>query len=304
MATKRHIHARQLLLACLIILLLVTSGCKQQSTPRTRLSIEEVKSLSDEFERLSYANLQSWVSNDFDKMRQIYTEDAVVNDANVEGSKGVEEVISLAKMFTSYFPNYENRLAGTFIGRGEGFYIEELWGWIPNCLSTYTSSSDNPDRAFMWLTLNDEKIAYWWIFYGEEICSATMPFDSNLLRNYANVWSSGNPKSVAGLYTADAIRQDTLFIENQQGNTAINAYATKFFDWYPGVHLTLLESFGELPREIKRGGVYSIQVSDLSGKPCDVKMLVVLEPDETQAKIAQEWVFYNADSLIACGWAQ
>jgi hypothetical protein len=33
-------------------------------------------------------------------------------------------------------------------------------------------------------------------------------------------------------------------------------------------------------------------------------MLVVMEPDETDEKIAQEWLYYNANSLIACGWAR
>jgi len=58
--------------------------------------------------------------------------------------------------------------------------------------------------------------------------------------DYAKAWSSGNLETVANLYAVGAIRQDTLFKENQQGNPAINKYASDFFGWYPGVHLTLL----------------------------------------------------------------
>ncbi len=184
------------------------------------------------------------------------------------------------------------------------FLLEENWGWEPECITKDISSSDNPYINYDWLTLRDGKIAYWWLFYDKDICAATIPFDSKLLQDYADVWSSGNPQAIVSLYAEDAIRQDTLFNENQQGNQAINKFATNFVNWYPGVRLSLVDEFGELPQQLKRGGVYSVQVSDPNGNPCEVKMLVVLEPDESQQKIAQEWLFYNADSLIACGWAQ
>jgi hypothetical protein len=48
-------------------------------------------------------------------------------------------------------------------------------------------------------------------------------------------------------------------------------------------------------------GVYAIHVSDQTYLPCELNAIIL--PKSSQDKIANEFVFYNADSLIACGWA-
>jgi ketosteroid isomerase-like protein len=273
--------------------------------PRPSLSADEVKTIAAEFERITNEHLQSWANRDYDQMRQVYTEDIVHHDLNYEPFKGINSVISVAKMFLGVFPNYENRLVSTFVGHDDGFYFEDSWGWVPDDYVKNIFSSDHPLKNYMWMTLRDEKFSYWWLFYDEEVFSAgNLPFNRKLLQDYVDAWSSGDPEAVASLYTSEAIRQDTLFSENQQGISAIKAFATHFFAWYPGVRLTLLETFGEFPHVDKRGGVYSVSVSNPSDQPCDVSILVLIQPDESEQKIAQEWVFYNSDSLIACGWAQ
>jgi ketosteroid isomerase-like protein len=283
---------------------LISAGCKQQRMARSPLSADNIQALSSELGRLSIANIQAWINKDATLMRQIYTEEVVHHDANVELIKGLENMIQFTNIWKSYFPNYNARVGDTFIDKNDGVYLEESWGWTPECSSKDISSSNNPNINYSWLTLRDGKISYWWMFYGKDTCPAMIPSDSKLLQDYAGVWSSGKPQTIASLYAEDAIRQDSLFNENQEGNQAISEFAKNFINWYPGVRLTLLDEFAEGPKVIKRGGVYSIQISDPGGKPCEVKMLVVLEPDATQSKIAKEWVFYNADSLIACGWAQ
>jgi ketosteroid isomerase-like protein len=291
------------MLVCLLFFTIALSACSVQTIPsRPPLSADEIKGLNSKLEHLANANLQAWVDQDSDLMRQIYTEDAVHHDANTDLITGLEDMIQFSKSWRTYFPKYESRLEDTFIDQTDGFYVEASWGWSLECYMV-RPTSDNPIINYMWLTLRDGKIAVWWLFYAENTCK-NIPFDAKLLQDYVDAWSSGDPQTVSDLYAEGAIRQDSLFGESLQGNQAINQYASDFFSWYPGVRLTLLNSFGELPKEIKRGGVYSVQVSDQSGKPCEVKMLVVLEPDESEQRIAQEWVFYNADSLIACGWAQ
>jgi hypothetical protein len=157
----------------------------------------------------------------------------------------------------------------------------------------------------MWLTLRDGKISYWWLFYDQEVFHAgELDFDQKMLQDYAAAWSSGDAQAVTSLYSTDAVRKDNLFGEKQQDSAAIQEYAQKFFSWYPGIRLSLLQSFGEYPKLEKRGGVYALNVTDRAGKPCEVQGLILLEPDSSGQKIAQEWVFYQADSLIACGWAR
>jgi ketosteroid isomerase-like protein len=327
--TIKHMYVRSILFACLIVLFIFTTGCTTQTVaittspiptstplpptaipptpttiPRPALSADEVKTIATEFEMITNAHLQSWANRDYDQMRQVYTEDIVHHDLNnAETFKGISSVISMAQLFLDIFPDYENRLVSTFVGQDDGFYIEDSWGWTPDDNIKTIFSSDHPLKNYMWMTLRDGKISYWWLFYDEEVFLYG-DWPSKLMQDYADAWSSGDSEAVASLYTPEAIRQDTLYGENQQGYSAIKAFATHFFAWYHSVHLTLEGTFGEYPEVIKRGGIYKVSVSDPGGQPCDVKMLVLLEPDESQQKIAQEWVFYNADSLIACGWAQ
>jgi ketosteroid isomerase-like protein len=127
-----------------------------------------------------------------------------------------------------------------------------------------------------------------------------IPFPENLLQDYAAAWSSGDPEAVANLYAPDVVRQDTLFGYDLQRSSAIKEFTKTFFAWYPGVRLELHDSLKWSARDL--GSLYSIHVSDQTGKPCDVRAIILLE--SSQDKIINERLFYNADSLIACGWAQ
>lgn len=305
MAINTHPHVRQLLLACFIALIMVTTGCKQQTTTRPLLSADEVRSFSDEFYQLTNMRIQALMERDFEKYRQIFTDDIVHHDLNMELFKGVDNIISIDKYLTSVYPDFQSRLVKTFIGSGDGFYIEDTWNWVPMEYVKNIFSSEHPLKNYMWMTVREGKLSYWWLFYGEEVFPAgNLEFDPKLLQDYAQAWSSEDPQIVSNLYAIDAVRTDGLFGEDQKGSAAIEDYATKLFTWYPGVRFTLVEAFGEFEKPVKRGGVYTISILDGASKPCDIDMIVLLEPDESQQKIAQEWVFYNTDSLIACGWAQ
>ncbi len=86
-------------------------------------------------------------------------------------------------------------------------------------------------------------------------------------------------------------------------SSSITAYITNYFNWYPGVRMELLQSFMLAEsKPIEIGGIYAIYLSDQAGKPCDVNSVILLGISQDQ--ITDEWVFYNADSLIACSWAQ
>jgi hypothetical protein len=52
-----------------------------------------------------------------------------------------------------------------------------------------------------------------------------------------------------------------------------------------------------------QGGVYAITVKDSEGNPCEIRAVVLMTPNE-YGKIQSQKVFYNADTLLACGWAQ
>ena len=163
MAIIKHTHVRQLLLACSIVLMLVTTGCKQQTTPRPPLSAKEVGTLAAQFTHLSNLHLQAWANRDEDLLRQIYTDDFVHHDLGQELVKGIDNVISFMKYFRTATPDYQNRLGDIFIGQNDGVYAEDTWGWVPLDSVKNVFSSDHPMRSYMWMTIRDGKFSYWWL---------------------------------------------------------------------------------------------------------------------------------------------
>jgi ketosteroid isomerase-like protein len=269
--------------------------------PRPFLSADEVKILTAEFDKISNAFWDAWNKHDTILLRQLYTDDIVLYyKGNTPMNTGIERVLGDDIGAFSEHPWWTGRLAGTYIGRAQGFAKIEQWG-IDQQLGF---TEQNPEMQYIWFTLRDGKISERWHFVGSDYYAATgATFTIKPLQDYASAWSSGDAEPVANLYDPQAVRQDTLFGENQQGSTAVKEYATNFFAWYPGVRLELLNSFELLySHPVMVGGVYAIHATDQAGKPCDVHTIVLLE--SSQDKITKEWMFYNADSLIACGWAK
>ncbi len=155
MIIKTRSNTRNAIITCLIVLILSSSGCKQQTTYRPPLSADKVKTIAAEFERLSNAHLQAWLNQDTDLLRQIYTDDFVHHDLGQELVKGIDNVISFMKYFRSETPDYQNRLGDIFIGQNNGVYTEDTWGWVPLDSVKNVFSSDHPMRSYMWMTIRD-----------------------------------------------------------------------------------------------------------------------------------------------------
>jgi hypothetical protein len=304
MTTKKSNHIRTFLFACIALLFIITAGC-QQHPARPPLSATDVKTLSTEFDGISNAHLAAWNNHDFTSMDQVYADDIKYYEktGNAPDYQGSAEVIALMNG-VDQDTNIGGLSGGTFIGRETGFDIWEEWGYDEEL----GFSKDNLLYEYNFYTLRGGKIAEWWLDYGMDYLAVKgVQISEKPLQEYAAAWSSGNPKTVASLYDPQAVRTDTLYGENEQGSTAIKEFAGSFFAWYPGVLLELQKSFAYNPLEI--GGVYAIHVSDQAGKPCDVRAIILLdlEKNKTTNKfdvITNERVFYQPDTLLACGWAR
>jgi hypothetical protein len=86
------------------------------------------------------------------------------------------------------------------------------------------------------------------------------------------------------------------------GRKSIEKFASDFFVWYPNVTWKMIEPFEEDSPGNIDGGIFGIQVSDPSGKPCEVQVALLLEPSDKG--IVKERIYYDAESLITCGWAR
>jgi len=289
-----HFKLTTLIVVCLVIISLAGCTGKKESV-RTPLSISEVQALSSAFEKVVTAENDAWNSHDFDAIQQIYTEDVVHFDGQPMYT-GIDEVMGMARKTLQDYPEFKGRMADTFIGRADGIVVWEYW----NVLG-YTQA--HPIVEYDLVQTREERISYWRLFYFPRFMAyLNTPVDNTLVEDYASIWSSADPTTVAALYAEDGVKEDTLFGETSTGRAAIESFAANFFAWYPGAKWTLLEPFSEQTPGIMKGGIYSIQVTDSSGNPCEVRAAVLLTPSGKE--IQKENIYYNAESLIAWGWAR
>ncbi len=295
------VHRKIFLPVVFALFILLATGC-QAKPSRPPLSVSDVKTLAAEFDRISAAHVQAYNDRNLALWPSFFTEDVQYSEpGNKAFCENIECLVNTDTNVLHRAPDFTGKQNGTFIGRGIGVDVWEF--------SNYEKEIDAKiggyETAYDMYKLRDGKIAEYWFFWGEEAFTGKgATFAKKPLQDYQTAWSSGDPKAVAALYDQQAERTDTLFNENQRGQAAIEAFATQFFAWYPGVRLEYLRGF-ELATSfnpLRVGGIYALHVTDRAGKPCNVKAVLLLALIKN--KITEEQWFYSADSLLACGWAR
>ncbi len=334
MTTYDRRTARRCTLACLILLLLGMAGCQPApvpaptatsvpptvtpaptatAVPRLPISAADVQAIAAPFDKVSKGYIAAWNTHDVENMRPLLTDDVLY----YEPDNNPMESTAIGLLGTNWqvlhdSPNLQGRQVSMFINRGSAFAIWEMWNYAEDVLP---SSPEDPIRGYNWYTLRDGKIATMWLFWEPEFMVANAGTDSGgaqyheeVLQGYEQAWSSGDPQAVAALYAPDAARHDALFGDDQAGAPAIQKSAARFFASYPGARFERIQSFQlALSMPVKVGGVYVIHALNQARQPCDVRAIILLEApildDLSAGKLINEWLFYEPDSLIACGWA-
>lgn len=303
---------KKIVVTMISIVILLTS-CQIFPKPipalRTPLSLSEIEDVSTAYGKLAVGMVNAGNARDYQAIRALFAEDAVMRDRSYgDYVTGKDEIIRLFISVASVGPKWASKFKDYYIAKGEGLSVSDLYNLgLGDQAFTLADPLIEVDR----LQMRDSLFTNWTIFYGldslEKIKNVApterLQQARSVLAAYASAWSTGDPVTVAELYTNEAIREDTLFGEQQEGRKAIQTYAGSFFTWYPGARWTLSLGFGEGQGESPiTGGLFSIRVTDLTGKPCEVKAAVLLQSSENQ--VIHESVFYEPDSLISCGWAR
>ncbi len=309
---------RNLKLVCLrmsmiLIFSMLLSACAGLSDeplpPRAPLSSHDVTQTVDTFKAITAANVDAWNAKDLDAIGDILTEDIHFVDVSGDDDlKGITQVVTMARIFCAMFPELQRQATSHYIGVEEGIAIYDYWNWK---IYSIEYTREEPFIYVFLFETRENLISSWRLFEGidaleKHFISETASQEiQSVLFSYSSAWSSMDANAVSDMYGKDAIRQDALFGESQQGSKAIKAFAESFFAWYPEAQWTPLEMFGEKgfrdkPQAI--GSSYAIEITDQSGEPCQVMVVVLLHV--LDGKIVQEDLYYEPDSLIQCGWAE
>lgn len=290
-----------------IALLLTGCGVFAGGAAREPIPASAVQEDQARCETIAGAHAEFWSVHDRDLFDEVYTED-IVHDDGEPPIVGAEDVSSMASNVLMFFPRLQARPRSLYIAGADCLGVYE---YFPLSLSGYDFTEEDPLIEIDLLRARDGRIYYWALFedhptiekqYPDEEVLQFLQAERNLLDNYAEAWSSGEIDQIADLYSSDATREDLTFGEQQNGNEEIRSWAGAFFKQYRGATWELETPFGgELSTGQVAGGTYSIRLEGKNSESCAIEAAVLLW--RSGEEITKESIFYDADSLIECGWA-
>ncbi|MGD8850106.1 MAG: hypothetical protein PVF18_10310 [Anaerolineales bacterium] len=291
-----------------ITLLLTGCGISAGGVQRGPIPASAVLEDQAHCELISRAHAEFWSAHDMDLFDEVYTEDIIHDDGDTP-IVGAEDVSSMASNVLMFFPRLQTRARSLYIAGGECLGVYE---YFPLNLGGYVFSEEDPLIEVDLLRARGDLIYYWGLFEDHPTIEKQSPdeediqqieADRNLLDTYAEAWSSGEIDQVVNLYANGATREDLMFGERQEGGEEIRSFARAFFKQYPAVTWELETPFsGELSGTQVAGGTFRIQVDEKNSESCAVEAAVLLWTSDEG--ITEESIFYNADSLIGCSWAE
>jgi ketosteroid isomerase-like protein len=299
---NKYRHDWSIWIYCTLILM---TACTTTQTAAT-LKADEIRSLGTRCEELYAKHIDAWNSRVTDNLRLVYTDDIVHFDGEPVYI-GIDAVAGMAKDMFSYFPDWQMQVGDTYVSKNECLGTWINWGLLG-------LTQDFPGTEYDLMDTRGDKFSYWRVYYGQRFYNAFAEYyriKPDFLSAYAAAWTSGDIGELGKLYSEDATLEDSLYGVTITGTLAIQDYATSFFTRSPGASWTLLTPFAEerslnYPDQYPhpaQGGIYGITVKDSRGKPCEIRSAVILTPDENGIILAQK-MFYTADTLFACGWAE
>jgi hypothetical protein len=290
----------------ILITLISLAACTQaQGTSTSRA--DQITALGRSCEELYAQQIAAWNSKESDQLRRVYTDDIVHFDGEPV-YVGIEAVIDMAEDMFQFFPDWQMQAGETYISKsGECLGTWLNWG-------VFGFTQENPGKEYDLFTVRDGKISFWRLFYDQKFYNALALYyriKPDFLSQFASAWSGGDEGELVKLYAENAVLEDRLLGVNITGTLDIRDYATNFWARSPGASWSLVTSFAE-DRSINhpdlyphpaQGGIYDITVKDKQGTPCELRAAVILTPDENGIILAQK-MFYAANTLLDCGWAE
>ncbi|MGB8860039.1 MAG: nuclear transport factor 2 family protein [Ilumatobacteraceae bacterium] len=120
----------------------------------------------------------------------------------------------------------------------------------------------------------------------------------DLARRWAAAWTGHDVADIRALFAADAVRVDG-FAGGEQDLAGLEAWASALFAAAPDLTVAVTDVFasGLGP------GVVADMTATVNGAPCTVRTGVVWETGDL-GLVTREDVYYDPDTLIACGWVR
>ena len=275
--------------------------------PLPTLNAGEISAINNRCEQFHLRHVEAWNTKESETLRGVYTPDIVHFDG-YPVFVGIDEVIKMANNLFIFFDRWEMKAGETYISQQACLGATPMW-------NIFGFTSEDPGMQYDLLETRKAKISFWRVFSEGELLQESThdsdPIDEDLLARFSAAWSSHNAGKVMNLYAKSAMLEDTLFGISVTGTQAMKDYVKAFMAKSSGASWELLQPFAEAEAALSfkdqypfpsQGGIFAVSDNDASGAPCQLRLAVILTPDE-EGRITNQIVFYDASTLLACGWA-
>lgn len=307
-AIGRRISPSRLILL-LVVFAAAAGGCGSSAEPRDPIDAGDLRAEAALLAETVTGHVAAWMKHDPEEIRSYWDAETVHEDTGFLVELTGPQLFTMPDGFFDGYPDFQWTVDQVFVADGVALAATSAWAID---LRDFSFSEAVPLREIDRIEVDpDGTLGRWTLFYDLDAYREWHALDSrldeaeSLVRSYADAWGSGDPKQVIALYAPDARRVDSLFGVDLEGADAIEAHAERFSSWYPDAALTDRLIFSdtrlgfEEPERI--GAVLTMHGAGADGSDCAVDMAVILSSSE--GSIVHEEVFWDADSLLACGWA-
>ncbi len=292
-----------------VVLAIAAGGCGSTAEPRAPIDAGDLRADVDLLGGTVTGHVAAWMEQDPDAIRSYWDDDTVHEDTGFLLELSGPDLLSMPDWFFDDAPDFKWEVDQVFVADGVALEVTRAWGIE---LRGFDFVEDEPLWEIDRIEVDpDGTLGRWTLFYDLDTYREWSALDSriddaeSLIRAYADAWGSGDSAEVGALYAADAHRVDSLFGVDLAGIDAIEAHAARFSSWVSDAgfspHLIFSDSRLGFRDPERIGAVFTLGGVDGEGSECDIDMAVVLS--STDGTIVHDEVFWDADSLLACGWA-
>ncbi|MFW2333303.1 nuclear transport factor 2 family protein [Ilumatobacter sp.] len=120
----------------------------------------------------------------------------------------------------------------------------------------------------------------------------------DFINRLESAWATADPNTLASLYQDQAARHDGYAGDMQAPREIVDWY-TRLFDAYPDLTLEVTEGFAS---GCGPAATYDLTMTT-GGDTCTMRVGAVWDLDD-DGLIADEYVYYDPETVLACGWAR
>lgn len=117
------------------------------------------------------------------------------------------------------------------------------------------------------------------------------------LARLQSAWDSRDPAEIGAIYADRATRHDG-FVADRQGREQIADWHALLFDVHPSADLAITEEYAS---GLGPGALYTLTMQ-AEGAACTMELAAVWDLDD-DGLIENEYVYYDAGTVLSCGWA-